>query len=93
MRLDVAGRRPDVARCGRASASHPRVSAWRDPVAEEGRDPVTTAATSSGSSHRTSGRCSHLVKSIGKPRPGRNVGEIGDAKSGLSNTGSGSSKG
>uniref|UniRef100_A0A0E0QPL4 Uncharacterized protein n=1 Tax=Oryza rufipogon TaxID=4529 RepID=A0A0E0QPL4_ORYRU len=42
---------------------------------------------------RTGGRCSHLVKSIGKPRPGRNVGEIGDAKSSLSNTRSGSSKG
>uniref|UniRef100_A0A0D9ZIJ2 Uncharacterized protein n=1 Tax=Oryza glumipatula TaxID=40148 RepID=A0A0D9ZIJ2_9ORYZ len=45
------------------------------------------------SSRRTGGRCSHLVKSIVKPRPGGNVGEIGDARSGLSNTGSGSSKG
>jgi hypothetical protein len=38
-----------------------------------------------------------FVKSIVKlskvPRPGGNVGEIGDARSGLSNTGSGSSKG
>uniref|UniRef100_A0A0D3HBT9 Uncharacterized protein n=1 Tax=Oryza barthii TaxID=65489 RepID=A0A0D3HBT9_9ORYZ len=84
---------PDVARCGRASASCPRASAWRDPAAEEGRDPAATAATSSGSSRRTGGRCSHLVKSIVKPRPGKNVGEIGDARSGLCNTGSGSSKG
>ncbi|BAS87725.1 Os04g0133501 [Oryza sativa Japonica Group] len=56
--------------------------------------PCVRVARSSGRGRtRSSGRRNHLVRQFTKLRPGGNVGEIGDARSGLSNTGSSPSKG